>query len=61
MGLEISRHNNHKARGYASVTFAARVLIGDKEGVMAVTVVKTVENRYKMHRVFTSDGNVFEI
>ncbi len=60
-GIEISRHNNHKARGYASVTFAARVLIGDKEGVMAVTVVKTVENRYKMHRVFTSDGNVFEI
>lgn len=60
-GIAIGEHKDHKGRGYPSTTFAGRVKIGDKEGIVAVTVIKTTDNFYKIHRVLTPDGKDFEI
>lgn len=60
-GTEISTHENHKGREYSTVTFAAPVTINGKRGNMAVVVKQTTDNRYKIHRVFSPDGSVFDL
>lgn len=60
-GTEISSHENHKGREYSTVTFAAPVNINGKRGNMAVVVKQTKDNRYKIHRVFSPDGSMFEL
>ena len=57
-GTEIDRHNNHKNRGYNTITFAAPVEINGVRGNMAVTIKET--NKYKMHRILLPDGSMFE-
>lgn len=60
-GIEIGRHSNHKGRQYNTVTFAAPIEINGYRGNMAVTVREEAKNYYKVHRVLTPDGSVFEI
>ncbi len=60
-GVEISEHTNHKDREYGTVTIAAPVTIDGQRGNMAVVVKKTTENFYKVHRILTPDGAVFEL
>lgn len=60
-GVEIGRHDNHKGRGYATYTFAANVKIGDTIGIVAVSVIKTTDNFYQVHRVLTPDGKEVKI
>ncbi|MBR3751901.1 MAG: hypothetical protein IKK50_02070, partial [Ruminiclostridium sp.] len=58
-GIEISGHGDHKTRGYETVTIAAPVMLNGIRGNMAVVVMKTKGNRYKVHRVLTPDGETF--
>ena len=60
-GLQITNRDNHKGRGYATVTFAAPVELNGKRALMAVVVKQTGKNHYKMHRVLTPDGEVFNL
>lgn len=60
-GIEISARDNHKTRGYATVTFAAPVTINGKRGNMAVVVKQIDGNAYKVHRILAPDGSVFEL
>lgn len=59
-GTEIDRHNNHKNRGYNTITFAAPVEINGVRGNMAVTIKETNKYKYKMHRILLPDGSMFE-
>lgn len=58
-GIEISGHDNHKGRDYETLTIAAPVELNGKRGNMAVVVMKTKGNRYKVHRILTPDGKPF--
>lgn len=58
-GIEISGHENHKGRGYSTVTIAAPIEIDGARGNMAVVVKQTSKNFYKMHRVLAPDGTMF--
>lgn len=49
-------HEQHKGRNYPTFTFAANVKIGDAVGIVAVSVKRTTENFYKVHRVLAPDG-----
>ena len=60
-GIEISSHSDHKGRDYRTVTIAAPVLINGKRGNMAVVVKQTDGNHYKVHRILTPDGAVFDL
>lgn len=60
-GTQISTHPVHKGREYGTVTFAAPVVINGKRGNMAVVVKQTTENFYKVHRILTPDGSVFDL
>lgn len=60
-GIEISGHGDHKARGYETLTIAAPVILNGKRGNMAVVVMKTKGNRYKVHRILTPEGEAFEL
>lgn len=60
-GIEISSHSNHKGRTYRTVTIAAPVIINGKRGNMAVIVKQTDANHYKVHRILTPDGAVFNL
>lgn len=60
-GIEISSHSDHKGRAYRTVTIAAPVLINGKRGNMAVVVKQTDGNHYKVHRILTPDGAVFDL
>lgn len=60
-GTEISSHPDHKGRNYGTVTIAAPIEIDGKRGNMAVVVKKTPENLYKVHRILTPDGHVFNM
>lgn len=60
-GTEIASHPDHKGRDYGTVTFAAPVEIDGKRGNMAVVVKMTPENLYKVHRILTPDGQVFNL
>ena len=58
-GIQIGEHKNHKGRGYSTVTFAGKVTIAGKTGVLAITVMRTTGDFYKVHRVLTPSGDVF--
>lgn len=60
-GVEISSHDDHKGRNYKTVTIAAPVTINGKRGNMAVVVKQTTDNYYKVHRILTPDGSVFNL
>ncbi|MDR0855934.1 MAG: hypothetical protein LBM78_00825 [Clostridiales bacterium] len=60
-GIEIGGHADHKNNHFETVTFAAKVSINGKIGHVAVVVSKTTDNFYKVHRILTPDGKVFEI
>lgn len=57
-GVQIDKHSNHKGRGYSTVTFAGNITIAGHAGVMAVTVMQTKGNFYKVHKVLTPNGDV---
>ena len=59
-GIEIHEHPNHKDRGYKTITFASPVEIDGERKNMAVVVRIEGKNYYKLHRVFSPDGGVFE-
>ncbi len=54
-GKVIAEHENHKGRGYSTVTFAGKIKIGDKVAIMGVVVKHTTKHFYDVHRVFTLD------
>lgn len=58
-GLDISSHENHKDRGYETVTIAAPIILNDERANLAVVVKRTKGNRYKVHRVLTPSGENF--
>lgn len=60
-GIEISNHSDHKGRQYQTWTIAGRVNIVGKSGIVAVVVKETTDKFYKVHRVFTPDGEVLLI
>ena len=60
-GVKIAEHANHKDRRYPTYTFAGKVTISGKSGIVAVVVTETSEKFYKVHRVLTPDGKTFEI
>ena len=60
-GVEIGKHGDHKGREYGTVTIAAPVTIDGRRGNMAVVVKQTTDNFYKVHRILTPDGAVFEL
>lgn len=60
-GIEISGHDNHKGRDYETLTIAAPVELNGKRGNMAVVVMKTKGNRYKVHRILTPEGEAFAL
>lgn len=60
-GKEISRHRDHKGRGYGTITIAAPVVINGKRGNMAVIIRETKGSRYKVHRILTPDGGAFRL
>lgn len=60
-GAQIHSRDDHKGRGYGTVTFAAPVMINGQRGNMAVVVKRTTSNYYKVHRILTPDGSVFRI
>ncbi len=60
-GVEIENRNVHKDRNYGTVTIAAPITINGKRGNMAVVVKKTDGNYYKVHRILTPDGSVFNL
>lgn len=60
-GIKIGEHINHKDRNYTTFTFAGKVIIGEKEGIVAVVVRRTSDNFYKVHRLLTPDGKSLEI
>lgn len=59
-GVEIYSNDNHKNRNYSTFTFAAPVTINGVTGNMAVVIKNTGRYKYKMHRILTPDGAVFE-
>lgn len=58
-GKVIYKENNHKGRGYDTVTFAAPVKINGVLGNMAVVIRQTQGLRYDVHRIVMPDGGVF--
>ena len=59
-GKEITKHDNHKGRGYGTVTIAAPVTINGIRGNMAVVVKKNIgDSDYRMHRILTPNGAKF--
>lgn len=52
---------NSQIREYPTITFAEKVKIGDKPGIMGVTVKITTSNFYEAHRILLPDGQIIEI
>ena len=59
-GVEISGHDDHKSRGFSSVTIAAPVVINGKRGNVGVVVQRTSKSKYHVHRILMPDGSAFE-
>ena len=57
-GIEIGRHNDHKARSVQTITLAAPVVLNGTRGNMAV-VINSQGNHYKTHRIIMPDGTMF--
>jgi len=49
---------NHKNRNIDTITFGAPVEVNGVRGNMAVGVKIAGKNRYKAHRILTSDGQM---
>ena len=61
-GELIATHHDHKNRNNVNTyTFAGKVNINGKSAIMAVVVKETDGKRYKVHRILTPEGKVFEI
>lgn len=60
-GMLIDENINHKNRGYDTVTFAGPVEINGERGNLAVVVRQEGKNYYKIHRILSPDGALFEI
>lgn len=58
-GVVISGHDNHKQRGFSTITIAAPVLVNGKRGNVAVVVQQTGKNKYHVHRILMPDGSKF--
>ena len=58
-GIDISDSNNHKGRGYDTITLAAPVEINGTVGNVGVVVRKTGKNRYYTHRILLPNGSEF--
>jgi len=55
-GVIINKKADHKGRQYSTLTIANKVYVDGKDGVMAVVIMQTPNNAYKVHRVLTPDG-----
>ncbi|MDR2515671.1 MAG: hypothetical protein LBD02_10800 [Christensenellaceae bacterium] len=60
-GKPISEHDDHKARGFQTFTFAAPVSVNGETGNMAVVVKQTNKNHYKTHRIIFPGGETIEL
>lgn len=60
-GVQIDYQQNWKGRGSDSYVFAAPVKINGKTLYMAVVVLKGNNNRFYLHEVVDSDGNIILI
>ena len=60
-GEKIYSEQNHKGNGHPSITLAAPVEIDGKIGYVGVAVLQTTSNRYRSHRIISTDETVFEI
>jgi len=60
-GIIIGHVENHKKRGYSTVTFGAKINIDEKDAHMAVSVKTTNKNFYTAHRVLLPNGKYLEI
>lgn len=58
-GIIISGHNDHKSRGFSSVTIAAPVIINGKRGNVAAVVQQKGKNKYHVHRILMPDNSTF--
>lgn len=58
-GIDISGHEDHKGRGFSTITFAAQVKLNGIVGDMGVVVKKTGSYKYKAHRILMPDGSAF--
>ena len=58
-GIDISGHENHKERGYPSITIAAPVEVNGKVGNVAAVVKQVGKNKYHTHRILMPDGSEF--
>lgn len=58
-GIQIKQTDNHKYRGYPTITLAAPVVINGVRGNMAATVKETNARRYSTHRIVMPDGSAF--
>ena len=59
-GSVLAIHEDHKGRNYGTYTIIAPIEINGQRGNMAVVVKKTSDNFYKVHRVLTPDGKIFD-
>ena len=60
-GIVIQEHGQHKGRNYDTITIAAPVEINGERANMAAVVKQTKGNKYKVHRIFTTDGISFSL
>ena len=60
-GVVVATHSDHKGRSYRTVTFGGPVVINNQRGNVAVVVRQEGENYYKVHRILTPDGAIFEL
>lgn len=60
-GVQIDYQQNWKGRGSDSYVFASPVKINGKTSYMAVVVLKGSNNRFYLHEVVDSDGNIILI
>ena len=60
-GIEIATHEKHKGRDYSTRTIAGKIKIAGQDGVLAVVIAKTNDNKYKVHRILTPDGKTLVI
>ena len=59
-GSVLAIHEDHKGRNYGTYTIIAPIEINGQRGNMAVVVKKTSDNFYKVHRILTPDGKIFD-
>ena len=61
-GKQIDYQNQWKGRNYDTVVFAGPVEVANQKGfVAAVVIKKDTSNRYYLHEIVDSTGNIFKI